>query len=141
MTDDARDIRRASLRNLLDRAARGALVNPDEGALLRQHVEAEIRAADQLLHRERTDTETIARVRTWAQAAIDAGDTGPGVAIGRLVITVIDELTNNAEQPGRTTVNNPAATQATGGPAWMRDGVRDLSIPAHDGEHRPADHP
>ena len=38
--------RRASLRNLLDRAARGILVSPGEGALLRQHVEAEIREAD-----------------------------------------------------------------------------------------------
>jgi hypothetical protein len=26
----------------------------------------------------------------------------------------------------------PAATEATDGPAWMRAGTRDLSIPAHD---------
>lgn len=43
--DTLRADRRASIRNLIGRAAAG--LTPDEDALLRQHVEAEIREADQ----------------------------------------------------------------------------------------------
>jgi hypothetical protein len=43
----------------------------------------------------------LARIRGYAQHAIDAGDTGPGVAIGRLLLRLLDE------QPA------PAAAEAT----------------------------
>ncbi|WP_445524771.1 hypothetical protein [Streptomyces cyslabdanicus] len=46
--DDAqRTARRASIRNLLDRAGRGILIGGTEGELLRQQVEAEMRLSDQ----------------------------------------------------------------------------------------------
>lgn len=46
--DAHRAERRASIRNLLDRAGRGVLVGGTEGELLRQQVEAELRYADQI---------------------------------------------------------------------------------------------
>ena len=39
----------------------------------------------------------IARVRTWAQAAIDAGDTGPGPELGRVMLRLLNEP--EPEQP------------------------------------------
>jgi hypothetical protein len=36
---------------------------------------------------------TLARIRGYAQHAIDAGDTGPGPAIGRLLLQLLDEQT------------------------------------------------
>ncbi|MFB6955492.1 hypothetical protein ACFCYB_00290 [Streptomyces sp. NPDC056309] len=45
--DAQRTARRASIRNLLDRAGRGILIASTEGELLRQQVEAEIRLSDQ----------------------------------------------------------------------------------------------
>lgn len=48
------------------------------------------------------------RVRTYAQTAIDAGDTGPGPVIGRLLLQLLDQT-------------GPAGTEATDG-----------ATPAHD---------
>jgi hypothetical protein len=68
----------------------------------------------------------IARVRAYAQTAIDAGDTGPGPALGRLLLQLLD-----GEQ---------TATEATRPATWLTAGTRDLSIPAqHQVTVRPVD--
>jgi hypothetical protein len=60
----------------------------------------------------------LARVRTYAQTAIDAGDTGPGPALGRLLLQLLD--------------GDTAATAATRPATWLTVGTRDLSIPTPD---------
>ncbi|MFF7534896.1 hypothetical protein ACFZB2_38290 [Streptomyces bobili] len=72
--DAERADRRASLRNLLTRAAAG--LTPDEDALLRQHVEAELRLSDQLAAGRatwKTKAEEIERDRDdWCRRAEQA---------------------------------------------------------------------
>jgi hypothetical protein len=76
MTDQPAPSRRAGLRNLLDRAARGVLVSPGEGALLRQHAEAEMQEADQL----RAELAALRAVARGYCPACGRGDAAPTVA-------------------------------------------------------------
>jgi hypothetical protein len=70
-------------------------------------------------HRCETDVErTLARVRAYAVHAIDAGDTGPGPTLGRLLLQLLD--------------GDTAATEATRPATWLTVGTRDLSISTPD---------
>jgi hypothetical protein len=79
--DAQRTTRRQSLRNLIDRLDRNGALAYDEGALLRQHVEAEIRESDQWRAGRNTmkrrgeeierDRDRIAAELEQAQAAIE----------------------------------------------------------------------
>jgi hypothetical protein len=54
--------------------------------------------------------DAIARVRTYAQTAIDAGDTGPGVHLGRLLLHLLDGPPADDAWPARhvhVTITNP----------------------------------
>jgi hypothetical protein len=63
---------------------------------------AELYATVEAEHSTATHADTtLTRIRAYAQHAIDTGDTGPGPAIGRLLLQLLDE------QPA------PAATEAT----------------------------
>lgn len=68
--DEQRTTRRASLRNLLDRLDRSTVHTWDEGYLLRQHVEAEMRDADTMRAAEQR-ADDFRTARDQAQAAID----------------------------------------------------------------------
>jgi hypothetical protein len=70
-------------------------------------------------HRCETDVErTLARVRAYAVHAVDAGDTGPGPTLGRLLLQLLD--------------GDTAATEATRPATWLTVGTRDLSTPTPD---------
>ncbi|HEY9375213.1 hypothetical protein [Streptomyces sp.] len=46
--------------------------------------------ADAVLAVVQPELAALARVRAWGQSAVDAGDTGPGVGIGRLLLHLLD---------------------------------------------------
>jgi hypothetical protein len=64
---------------------------------------------------------TLARVHAYAVHAIDAGDTGPGPTLGRLLLQLLD--------------GDTAATQATEPPA--QDGGPDVTEAARDDRRWP----
>jgi hypothetical protein len=61
---------------------------------------------------------TLARVHAYAVHAIDAGDTGPGPTLGRLLLQLLD--------------GDTAATEATRPATWLTVGTHDLSTPTPD---------
>jgi hypothetical protein len=84
--------------------------------------EAEAASADASAssHADRANTAeaTLARVHAYAVHAIDAGDTGPGPTLGRLLLQLLD--------------GDTAATEATRPATWLTVGTHDLSTPTPD---------
>jgi hypothetical protein len=77
---------------------------------------------DELYKRRDMAEATLARVHAYAVHAIDAGDTGPGPTLGRLLLQLLD--------------GDQAATEATRPATWLTVETRDLSTPTPD--HPPA---
>lgn len=88
---------------------------------------------NQLVARATQAEAAIARVRAYAQTAIDAGDTGPGVHLGRLLLHLLDAPPADDTQPTRhvhVTIRHPDGRTADRAAFSLVDFLRD-QFPAH----------